>query len=58
MHHAVWWNLISYAHYFSKALPDGGIILEGNKFLWSTGQPLYADKNLKIEAKNLGPAEM
>jgi hypothetical protein len=35
---------------------DGGIILEGNKFLWSTGQPLYADKNLKIEARNLGPA--
>ena len=37
---------------------DGGIILEGNKFLWSTGRPLYADKNLKIEAKNLGPMEM
>ena len=37
---------------------DGGIILEGNKFLWSTGKPLYADKNLKIEAKNLGPVEM
>jgi hypothetical protein len=37
---------------------DGGIILEGNKFLWSTGRELYADKNLKIEAKNLGPVAL
>jgi hypothetical protein len=37
---------------------DGGIILEGSKFLWSGGKQLYAEKNIKIEARNLGPAEM
>jgi hypothetical protein len=37
---------------------DGGIILEGNKLLWSTGNPLYADKNFKIEARNLGPVAL
>jgi hypothetical protein len=33
---------------------DGGIILEGNKLFWSTGKPVYAERNLKIEARNLG----
>jgi hypothetical protein len=37
---------------------DGGIILEGNKFLWSTGDQLYANENLKIEARNLGPVAL
>lgn len=32
---------------------DGGIILEGSNFFWSDGKPLYAKRNLKIEAKNL-----
>jgi len=33
---------------------DGGIILEGSKLFWSTGRPVYAERNLKIEARNLG----
>jgi hypothetical protein len=33
---------------------DGGIILEGSKFFWSIGKPVYAERNLKIEARNLG----
>jgi hypothetical protein len=33
---------------------DGGIILEGSKLFWSTGKPVYAERNLKIEARNLG----
>jgi hypothetical protein len=37
---------------------DGGIILEGNQFLWSAGKKLYVGKNLEIEAKNLGPLAM
>ncbi len=32
---------------------DGGIILEGNKFIWSSNEPGYAGRKLKIEAKNL-----
>lgn len=37
---------------------NGGIILEGNKFVWSGGKPIYAETNLKIEAKNLGSVAM
>jgi hypothetical protein len=33
---------------------DGGIILEGNKLFWASGKPVYAERNLKIEARNLG----
>ena len=36
----------------------GGIILEGNKFVWSSTERTYAGGHLKIEAKNLGPATM
>jgi hypothetical protein len=32
---------------------SGGIILEGNKFAWSSTSRLYASSNLKIEAKPL-----
>jgi len=38
--------------------PDGGIILEGNKFVWSSSERTYAGNHLKIEAKNLGTAAM
>lgn len=38
--------------------PHGGIILEGNKLLWSSTQPIYAGNHLKIEAKNLSSAPM
>jgi len=38
--------------------PDGGIILEGNKFVWSSSERIYAGNHLKIEAKNLGTAAM
>jgi hypothetical protein len=34
--------------------PDGGIILEGNQFVWSSSEPVYAARKLNIEAKNLG----
>ena len=37
---------------------DGGIILEGNKFFWSSSEPVYANRKLKIEAKNLGAVTM
>jgi len=37
---------------------DGGIILEGGKFVWSNGSPLGGQRNLKIQAKNLGPITM
>lgn len=37
---------------------DGGIILEGNKFVWSSSVPVYAGRKLKIEAKNLGTITM
>jgi hypothetical protein len=37
------------------AQPDGGIILEGNQFVWSSAEKSFAKTNLKIEAKNLGP---
>lgn len=33
---------------------QGGIILEGTGFVWSSGGGNYAEKNLKIEARNLG----
>jgi hypothetical protein len=33
---------------------DGGIILEGSKLFWSTGKPVYAERKLRIEARNLG----
>ena len=32
----------------------GGIILMGNDFVWANDQKTYADKGLKIEARNLG----
>jgi len=38
--------------------PDGGIILEGNKFVWSSSERTYAGNHLKIEAKNLGTVAM
>ncbi len=38
--------------------PDGGIILEGNRFVWSSSEPVYAGRKLKIEAKNLGATTM
>lgn len=38
--------------------PDGGIILEGNKFVWSSSEPVFAGRKLKIEAKNLGATTM
>jgi hypothetical protein len=37
---------------------DGGIILEGNKFLWSNGKSVYAKDHLKIQAINLGSSAM
>ncbi len=33
---------------------DGGIILAGSTLFWSTGKPVDAKRNLKIEARNLG----
>jgi hypothetical protein len=38
--------------------PDGGIILEGNKFVWSSSEPVYAGRKLKIEARHLGASTM
>jgi hypothetical protein len=38
--------------------PRGGIILEGNQFLWSSTEPIYAANHLKIEARNLGLVPM
>ena len=35
------------------SLPDGGIILEGKKFIWSSGESAYVGRKLKIEAKTL-----
>jgi hypothetical protein len=32
----------------------GGIILEGDRFVWSSNGKNYVEENLKIEAKNLG----
>jgi hypothetical protein len=37
---------------------NGGIILEGKKFVWSSAEKNLARTNLKIEAKTLGPATM
>jgi hypothetical protein len=37
---------------------DGKIILEGSNFLWAEGRTIYADGNLRIEARNLGPNTM
>lgn len=36
----------------------GGIILTGNKFVWSNTERNRAGDHLKIEAKNLGPVAM
>jgi hypothetical protein len=36
----------------------GGIILTGNKFVWSNTERTYAGNHLKIEAKNLGVTTM
>jgi hypothetical protein len=36
----------------------GGIILEGNRFLWANGEEVYAGVKLKIEAKNLSLVAM
>jgi hypothetical protein len=33
--------------------PSGGIILEGNQFVWSSTSRIWANSNLKIEAKSL-----
>lgn len=38
--------------------PDGGIILTGNQFVWSSAKRTYAGQHLKIEAKNLGTVTM
>jgi hypothetical protein len=37
---------------------NGGIIVEGSQFVWSNQDHVYAERNLKIEAKNLGTAAM
>jgi len=37
---------------------QGGIILMGNDFAWSSRNPSYGKNNLKIEARNLGPVAM
>jgi hypothetical protein len=37
---------------------QGGIILVGNDFAWSSREPAYAKNNLKIQAKNLGSTAM
>lgn len=36
----------------------GGIILEGNKLIWSSTGPSYADSHLRIEARNLAAAAL
>jgi hypothetical protein len=36
----------------------GGIILEGNQWLWSSMEPIYAGNHLKIEARDLGSIPM
>ena len=36
----------------------GGIILTGNKFIWSDTDRIYADSRLKIQAKNLNLIQM
>jgi len=40
------------------AQSDGGVILDGGHFAWSSGGPAYAAKGLKIDAKNLKLAAM
>jgi hypothetical protein len=37
---------------------QGGIILMGNDFAWSSREPLYAKNDLKIKARNLGSITM
>jgi len=37
---------------------QGGIILMGNDFAWSSREPSFAKSDLKIEAKNLGSVVM
>jgi hypothetical protein len=37
---------------------QGGIILMGNDFAWSSREPSFAKSDLKIEAKNLGAMAM
>jgi len=37
---------------------QGGIILMGNDFAWSSCEPAYAKNDLKIEARNLGSNTM
>jgi hypothetical protein len=34
---------------------QGGIILTGNQFVWSSDQPVRTESRLKIEARRLGP---
>jgi hypothetical protein len=36
----------------------GGIILEGNRFVWSSEGKNYAEKNVKIEARSLGESAL
>ena len=36
----------------------GGIILTGNRLVWSSSEPIYAGNHLKIEARNLNMAAM
>lgn len=42
------------------ALADGkgGVIVEGNRFAWSSGTQNYAQKDLKIEARLIPPGSM
>jgi hypothetical protein len=42
------------------ALADGqgGIIVTGNQFVWSSTEGIYAGNHLTIHAKTLGPAAM
>jgi hypothetical protein len=37
---------------------NGGIILEGSQFIWSDGKLVQAQKNLKIQARNLDSVAM
>ncbi len=37
---------------------QGGVLLVGNDFVWSSKEKIYANNNLKIEAKNLGAIAM
>jgi hypothetical protein len=37
---------------------NGGVIIVGNDFAWSSSEPFYAKSGLKIQAKSLGTIQM